>query len=164
MLGYILLLQQGFVLAGERERGGSPSGDVPAWSGLQGAFRVVASRPPVDTRERLVRVSSGEGKAQGGLPQETGARRAEGQRVPENPSQGRGAAGALRSACPHPALGRGGDGREEPSPPPLHSPGITVQVIARRSLWDAAPFLPGCLGTVSTSPYRKWDFVWDGTG
>lgn len=103
MLSYILLLQQGFVLAGSRSGEAAQWGR--AWSGLQGAFRVAASHPPVDTRERLVRVSSREGKVQGGLPQETRARGTEGQRVLKNPSQGRGAVGALCSTCPHPALG-----------------------------------------------------------
>lgn len=44
-----------------------------------------------------MRVSSREGKAQGGLPQETGARHTESQHVLENPAQGRGAVGTLCS-------------------------------------------------------------------
>lgn len=117
MLGCILPLQQEFVLAGSRSGEGAWQGC--AWLGLQGAFRVAASHPPVDTRERIVRVSSGEGKAQGGLLHETGARQAEGQHVLENPSWGRGAAGALSSTCSHRALGhRAG---AESSPPCLPS-------------------------------------------
>lgn len=117
MLGYILLLQQEFVLAGSRS--GEGAWQECAWSGLQGAFRVAASHPPVDTREWIVRVSSGEGKSQGGLLHETGARYAEGQHVLENPSRGRGAVGGLSSMCSHPALGhRAG---AESSPPCLPS-------------------------------------------
>lgn len=68
-------------------------------------------------------------------------------------------------ACPgEPFLGKGGFGdpllcvpslstgmwsrdRKEPFLSPLHIPRVTVQAIARRSHWDAAPFPPGCPGT-----------------
>lgn len=49
--------------------------------------------------------------------------------------------------------------REEPSLPPLHISKITVQAIARRSHWDAAPFPPGCPG-IAAPLSRETGILW----